>query len=190
MMLVMAATETAPGRLELIRGFINTRELDRGTDELADARNAADWLADRGLPGPDGPVAEEDRERLVAVREALRSLILANNEGDPPPAGALGTLNEQSHEAALGLRFDAAGAALVSTCGGVDSTIAHLLAIVHESMQEGTWRRLKACSADDCRWAFYDRSRNRSGTWCDMSDCGNRAKARAYRERHQAGSKR
>ena len=49
---------------------------------------------------------------------------------------------------------------------------------------------VKACPADDCRWAFYDRSRNRSGTWCDMSDCGNRAKARAYRKRHQAEGKR
>jgi predicted RNA-binding Zn ribbon-like protein len=182
----MASTQTAPGELELVREFINTRELDRGADELAEAGNAAAWLADRGLPAPDGSMAEQDRTRLVAVREALRSLLLANNSGDLPPASALETLNEQSREAALGLRFDAVGAELVSTCGGVDSTIAELLAIVHAAMHEGTWHRLKACAADDCEWAFYDRSRNRSGTWCDMADCGNRAKARAFRERHKA----
>lgn len=190
MMTVMASTQVAPGRLEQVREFVNTWDLERATDELDETRNAADWLADRGLPRPEGSMTEQDRKRLVAVRESLRLLLLANNSGEPPPETALKTLNEQSDEAALGLRFDADGAELVSTCGGVDSTIAHLLAIVHESMREGTWRRLKACPADDCRWAFYDRSRNRSGTWCDMSECGNRAKARAYRERHQPHGKR
>jgi predicted RNA-binding Zn ribbon-like protein len=188
MMLVMSSTQSAPGRLELVREFVNTRDVERGTDEL-DA-DAAGWLADRGLPGPDVSLPEDDRARLVAVREALRGLMLANNSGDAPPRDALATLNEQSAEAALGLRFDAEGAELVSSCGGVDSTIAHLLAIVHESMRDGTWGRLKTCPADDCLWAFYDHSRNRSGTWCDMSECGNRAKARSYRERHQAESKR
>ncbi|MGH2778535.1 MAG: CGNR zinc finger domain-containing protein, partial [Actinomycetota bacterium] len=32
--------------------------------------------------------------------------------------------------------------------------------------------------------AFYDHSKNRSGKWCTMRVCGNRAKTRAYRERH------
>jgi predicted RNA-binding Zn ribbon-like protein len=50
-------------------------------------------------------------------------------------------------------------------------------------MSDGTWARVKACRAEDCRWAFYDFSRNRSGTWCDMAVCGNRAKVRAYRAR-------
>jgi predicted RNA-binding Zn ribbon-like protein len=41
------------------------------------------------------------------------------------------------------------------------------------------------CAAEDCRWAFYDRSRNRSRTWCSMEECGNRAKARSYRARQR-----
>jgi len=31
---------------------------------------------------------------------------------------------------------------------------------------------------------FIDESRNRSRSWCDVSDCGNRAKARRYHHRH------
>jgi predicted RNA-binding Zn ribbon-like protein len=112
-------------------------------------------------------------------------LLLANNSGEPISAEALETLNEQSAEAAVALRFDREGAALVTACGGVDSAIARLLAIVHGSMNDRTWPRLKACPADDCLWAFYDHSRNRSGTWCEMGECGNRAKARRYRERHK-----
>ena len=45
------------------------------------------------------------------------------------------------------------------------------------------WKRLKACRLHTCEWAFYDHTKNRSGAWCNMAVCGNRAKARAYRER-------
>jgi predicted RNA-binding Zn ribbon-like protein len=54
-------------------------------------------------------------------------------------------------------------------------------------MADGSWERLKVCPADDCLWAFYDRSRNRSRRWCDMEVCGNRAKVRGYRERRSRG---
>ncbi len=61
-----------------------------------------------------------------------------------------------------------------------------LLIPVAESIADGSWQRAKACRASDCMWAFYDRSRNRSGTWCDMAVCGNRTKVRAYRARSTA----
>ena len=45
---------------------------------------------------------------------------------------------------------------------------------------------LKLCADETCRSVFYDRSKNRSGRWCSMSTCGNRAKVRAWRERQRA----
>jgi predicted RNA-binding Zn ribbon-like protein len=184
-MAVMPTDQTAPAKLELVREFVNTRDVEEGTDALASEAEAVAWLAAHGLDGGQRSISEEDRVRLVEVREALRGLLLANNSGEPISAEALETLNEQSAEAAVALRFDREGAALVTACGGVDSAIARLLAIVHGSMNDRTWPRLKACPADDCLWAFYDHSRNRSGTWCEMGECGNRAKARRYRERHK-----
>ena len=88
-MLVMAKKQLAPGRLELVRGFVNTRDLDRGIDELAEPVDATGWLADRGLPTPDESITDQDLERLVAVREALLALLLANNSGEPPPRARL-----------------------------------------------------------------------------------------------------
>jgi predicted RNA-binding Zn ribbon-like protein len=178
--------QDAPGDLELVRNFVNSRDVEAGSDAFGTSGDAAAWLAEQGLPGPRGDVGEEDRERLSAVREALREMLLANNAGEPPPSAALAELNRQSSEAAIGLHFDSQGSALVTQCDGVDSTIAKVLAIAHESMREGTWQRLKVCPADDCLWAFYDRSRNHSATWCEMQECGNRAKARAYRERQRS----
>jgi predicted RNA-binding Zn ribbon-like protein len=59
-----------------------------------------------------------------------------------------------------------------------------VLAAVGAAMADGSWRRLKACRSDSCRWAFIDNARNLSRQWCDMAVCGNRAKARAYRSRN------
>lgn len=44
-------------------------------------------------------------------------------------------------------------------------------------------RRVRACGSEDCGWLFVDTSRNGSRRWCDMSDCGNRAKARRHYNR-------
>lgn len=43
--------------------------------------------------------------------------------------------------------------------------------------------RVKECHGEDCNWLFVDSSRNRSRRWCDMADCGNRAKARRFYSR-------
>jgi predicted RNA-binding Zn ribbon-like protein len=181
--------QKAPSELEVVRRLVNTRDVEQGTDLLEGLAATNDWLSENGLPGA-GNLDQSDLERLSSVREALREMLLANNAGEPAPRAAVEELNRQSSEAAIGLRFDADGSQLVTTCQGVDSTIARLLSIVHESMGSGTWERLKVCPADDCLWAFYDRSRNHSRTWCEMEDCGNRAKARAYRERRRSGRSR
>lgn len=179
----MRETHHAPGRLELVREFVNTSDVEEGTDEFADLAGTTAWLRAHGLaPGTD-EASEADRKRLVAAREALRALLLANNTGDPAPSKALEVLNESSEEVALGLRFGAEGSALVSACDGADAVLAEVLAVVHGAMGDGTWERLKVCPAPDCLWAFYDRSRNRSATWCQMGACGNRSKARAFRAR-------
>jgi predicted RNA-binding Zn ribbon-like protein len=68
---------------------------------------------------------------------------------------------------------------------GVTGALGHLLAIAFAAMADRTWQRLKACREPACRRAFYDHSKNHSGTWCDMAACGSRAKMRAYyRRRH------
>ena len=45
--------------------------------------------------------------------------------------------------------------------------------------------RIRECDAPDCNWLFLDHSRGGRRKWCDMSTCGNRAKARRYYERHR-----
>jgi predicted RNA-binding Zn ribbon-like protein len=111
-----------------------------------------------------------------AFREALRALLA--DKRDP---AAIAALDRAAADARLAVRFDRDGTARLEG----DGLIASLLAIIARAQADGTWERMKACRAEDCRWAFYDRSRNRSRAWCSMRECGNRAKARSYRARQR-----
>jgi predicted RNA-binding Zn ribbon-like protein len=83
-----------------------------------------------------------------------------------------------------GIDVDPAGQIVVVPAGaGSRAALTRLLMIGAEAATAGTWARLKVCSADDCQWAFYDRSPTHSGCWCSMQICGSRAKSRAYRSR-------
>jgi predicted RNA-binding Zn ribbon-like protein len=180
--------QTAPGQLEDLRDFVNTLDLDEGTDELTSPEALASWLEPRDLLGEGAKVGERELKRAVELRESFRRLLLANNGGELDP-GAIESLNRAADDARISVRFDSGGRPVLAIAGsGEGAVLAPLVTIAYESMVAGNWSRLKVCPADDCQWAFYDHSKNRSGTWCSMQVCGNRAKVRAYRER-RAGTK-
>lgn len=180
--------QEAPGRLELVRQFVNTVDVEDGEERLAGPPDLARWLRDNGLLERGAQVGEADVARALAVREALRAQLAANNGQDADP-GAVTTLHEAARRAGIALRFEPGGSTLEPEAGGVDGALGRLLTIVHAAEHDGTWARLKACPWHTCRWAFYDNTKNRSGVWCTMEVCGNRAKARAYRERRAASAR-
>ncbi len=183
----MSKQEQAPGELEVIRGFVNTMDIEHGADALANPGDLAAWLEAHGLAEPGLKVSRGELERAVALREALRGVLLAHNTRSEVPESATEVLDATACRARLQLRFDLTGRSrLEAGRGGADGALGRLLAIVHAAAADGTWQRLKACRDHDCEWAFYDHTKNRSGAWCNMAVCGNRAKARAYRERRGA----
>jgi predicted RNA-binding Zn ribbon-like protein len=181
------AANPAPGDLETVRLFVNTLDLEGHEEEQLDRpESLAAWLSEQGLTRGRVKAGPADLRRAREVREALRKLLLANN-GFPLDPGALDSLNRAAARSRVTAAFDDHATWRVEpSARGVDEGIGRLLAIVFHSMSDGGWQRLKACGADSCQWAFYDLSKNRSGRWCDMAECGNRAKARAYRERARA----
>ena len=177
----MLDKHTAPHRLDLVMDFVNTADPDSG-ELLEGPADLSRWLAGRELMPKGERAGRADFARAVELREALRSAMLANNGGpEDPAAGAL--LEAAARRGELSVHFRDGGSLLEPCAEGPDGALAALLAPVAEAMSDGTWARVKACRAEDCQWAFYDFSRNRSGTWCDMAVCGNRAKVRAYRAR-------
>ena len=180
----MADDSRAPGELELVREFVNTLDVEDDVDVFATPAGLAGWLGDHGLD-PGGRIGARDLERAVTAREGLRALLLANN-GEPLDPATAQRLNEAASASRLAVRFGAEGESQLEPAGaGVDRALGAIYGIVFRSMAEGTWERLKACRADACQWGFYDNSKNRSGTWCSMKVCGNREKARSFRERNR-----
>jgi hypothetical protein len=146
----------------LVVDFLNTIDVETGTDLLADPHGWRAWLAARGVSDPDP-------NSTAGVRTALRAAV-----GDPAHRRAGLT-------ASVTVSLEADGPRLAS-----DEVVGAVLAAASRLAVLGDWDRIKICPADDCRWAFFDRSRNHSRTWCSMRVCGNREKARAWRERARA----
>lgn len=187
--MVMSKQQNAPGELELVRQFVNTLDIEAGTEALSTPEALGTWLSEAGLSHAKLEPTVAELRRAVRLREALRETLVAHSEPScTEPADAWRALDEAARRARLHVRFDPGGSALVEPeAEGVDAALGRLLAIVQGAIAQDTWRRLKACRLHTCEWAFYDHTKNRSGAWCNMAVCGNRAKARTYRERH-AGS--
>jgi predicted RNA-binding Zn ribbon-like protein len=109
---------------------------------------------------------------------------MLEHNGGPHDPSAGGELERAARDGDLGVRFEAdGGVRLQARRDGFAGALAAVLVPVARAAADGSWLRLKACRADGCAWAFYDRSRNRSGKWCEMAVCGNRTKVRTYRRR-------
>jgi predicted RNA-binding Zn ribbon-like protein len=186
----VTADPDVPAGIARVRAFVNTREID-GDDEVEGFASPADlgaWLVAQGLLDP-GPILDEtDLHEAVLVREALREL-LAGNAGHGVDPEALEVLGAAAARAPVAVRFGGeAGASLAPLAHGLGGALGRIFGDVATAAADGSLARLKVCRNDECRWAYYDASRNRSARWCSMAGCGNRMKGRAYRSRTRSGA--
>ena len=178
------ASDPAPDELALVEAFVNTWNADAGTEAVPGPVELRDWLVEQDLLDGGARATAAEHGQAIEVREALRALLLQNAGHEVGPDAAA-VLDAAARRAKLTVRFGAGGVVRTEPeARGVAGALGRLLAVVAAAQDDGTWIRLKACLADDCQWAYYDRSRNRSAVWCDMRVCGNRQKVRSYRERH------
>ena len=176
----------APEPLLAIQALANTYDFDEDEERLLDPDSTRTWLVESGLAQPGVTVDRREYDELLDFRGVIRDLLDANLHAEHTPdaealariAGAHPVPVAVDDAGALGLDLEPP-----ASVGGV---IAQMLGIVLEAQTRGEWPRLKICAADDCRWAFYDSSKNRGGTWCRMEECGNRIKNRRYRDRQSA----
>jgi len=135
-------------------------------------------------------------ERAMVLREAIYRTFSALAGGARPLEDDLLILNAALAVAPVRLqvarRVHATAAAEQYVCewltdvavlGGVLGPVAWSAANLLAS-DEVQW--VKACGGDACGWLFLDTTKNHSRRWCDMADCGSRAKAKRYYRRKQA----
>jgi hypothetical protein len=174
----------APGGLGFVHDLLNTRSAGRPRqpDLLADVASARHWADEAlaawaGETGQDVPVAlgEDDLDPLRDLRVDLHAHV-ARADGPGP-----------GHQAGVVLRLGPDGRVRPEPRGSGWRALASLALIaIAEAQAADTWRRLKACRNPRCEAAFFDRSRNNSGTWHDVRVCGNPANLRAYRARQRS----
>src|SRR5512146_1630656 len=125
---------------DLILDFVNTLHKDPEGDEeqLSTPAALAAWLGERGLLAGEraGPA---DLRHAVELREALRLLLLANNEVDVDTAAAWEVLDTAARRARVDLRFPAGAPALVPCAAGVAGALGGILAAVHAAVADCSW---------------------------------------------------
>lgn len=169
----------APGPLEFVREFVNTLDRDAGTDRFSTPDSWVMWAHEHGI---EGRTDRDELARAVALRESIRLALLANHDRLPLPESTSSALADAVRGSRAQVAFTSSGLTLVVGPGsGMDTVISRVVSASADALADGTWTRLKACAYDSCQWAFYDHSRSRTGRWCSMEICGNRAKQARWR---------
>jgi predicted RNA-binding Zn ribbon-like protein len=180
------AKDAAPGGLGFVEDLLNTASMGkpRQPDLLADLDSAQAWL-DASLKNlrrvdpqaPAAPITLDERglRRIRTLRDALRTALSGVSDTRTPTI-----------EATTSASFSSAGPMLLPRGTGVEALRSYALIQLIAARYGGTAGRLKVCANPRCQGVFYDRSKNCSRVWHDVTICGNIENVRAYRARKRA----
>ncbi|MBB2948323.1 putative RNA-binding Zn ribbon-like protein [Actinoplanes lutulentus] len=147
---------------------------------------AARWAVEAGLLTDPPASGTDDLTRLLALREATYRLVRGVLAGDDPGAADLRTLNEAAAGTPAALTLTARGAQRAGDLDAAAAEVARAAVTLLGEMYGETPPRVRECERAACTRLFVDRSRGGTRSWCGMSECGNRVKAREYRARKAA----
>jgi hypothetical protein len=181
-------TPPAPGDLELVRAFLSLHDHEqRNPDGLPPSLESLRWwLTSKGLVEDGDHIRDQDLAWALRVRDAL-TMKVRENMGDPPDTTATEFLNRAAEQTGLRVCFGCDEDSPIHVeAEGVRGAIGRILGSAFLAELDGRWERFRVCHDPGCSSVFFDHSKNKSGKWCSMSSCGNRAKVRAFRERQAA----
>jgi predicted RNA-binding Zn ribbon-like protein len=141
-----------------------------------------DWLLEAGLLDEAPEVDAAGLAATVALREVIYRLASARALGTPADPADRVALNLAAEPAPIRVRLLDGGR--LTRTGDLAAARSTLARTTVELLGGPTAEQLKECGGNPCSRLFLDSSRRGTRRWCDMSECGNRAKAAAYRGRH------
>lgn len=189
--------------------FVNTVAWRRSAREerLSSYGDLLEWafqarlLTRREYRGLRQTAARRDRDARIVLmrarrfREALYRVCDAIAGRRTVGVADLAAVNEEVSLSRARMRMAARAEHFEWEWIGDDQALESVMCRVAKSAMEllttGDLSRIRRCeSTDGCGWLFVDASRNRSRRWCDMRDCGNRAKVRRYYRTHRGSRSR
>jgi predicted RNA-binding Zn ribbon-like protein len=133
------------------------------------------WSAATGQAAHQLELTEPDLVELRSLRDELQRFVRREPDAET-----------RQLTSSAGLQAGMDGQVRVRPRGTGWRRVASITLIeILEAQRTDRWRRLKLCRNRRCSAAFYDRSRNNSGVWHDVQQCGNAANLRAYRARRR-----
>jgi predicted RNA-binding Zn ribbon-like protein len=179
---VSSSIAEVPASIVVVRDFVNTDDHELGTDDFETGRGLSDWLAKARLVTEGERATEAELALARRLRDGLRRGLELNHDRTAEP---LPDLEQVLAELPVRLVWDGTSPVLSTDAPGVLGGLARVALAAHESVRSHDWPRLKICAFDECAWAYFDHSKNRSRAYCEYG-CGNKIKTRAYRARKRA----
>ncbi|HEX6518049.1 MAG TPA: CGNR zinc finger domain-containing protein [Nocardioidaceae bacterium] len=167
--------------VEVLVAFLNTFHVELDRESLTTPADLARWAREHRLGAGLGGLDESDLAAARLAREALRAHLA---EGPRRPGSS--ALARMIGEVRLAPTLDERGLHLAPTGTGWSLLWGRLVVLLHQAQAGGRLSRLKVCPGENCAWAFHDRSKNGSRTWCSEQVCGARTRSRNYRRRRRS----
>ena len=157
---------------------------------LPDWESFLRWAAQVGLVGPESYFEllshPEPLDEIIRLREAIYRVALGISGELRISKSNVDFIRERANALRPEIEFhDNAGRwcpapslASEQLCGVLGAEALSLFCSPKAS-------RIGVCDGGNCGWLFLDESRGKRRRWCDMNDCGSRAKARRYYEKHK-----
>jgi predicted RNA-binding Zn ribbon-like protein len=174
------------------------------TDKLTSYSDLVAWSQQAGIltAAEAAALASESRraeaeaevvlDQAVDVREAMFRIFVAHGNNETPHETDLATFNTSLANAMAQARVRAVEDGFVwdwpAEATRLDRMLWPIVRSAADLLVSSELERVRQCGGEDCTWLFLDTTRNHSRRWCDMRDCGNRAKARRHYQRQRQAS--
>jgi predicted RNA-binding Zn ribbon-like protein len=189
--------------------FVNTVSARKGRfpyEWLPNYANLAAWGHQAGLLNADQvmkllrqaqndpPAAQNVWRRALDLRDAIYRLVSAHAAGQPVQMEDLAALNSEIPAAYQHLQLTPEKDGLAwrwpDAPDALDGFLWPVVRSAAELLTSPDLERAGECHNPTCGWLYLDTSKNHSRRWCDMSSCGNTAKAHSFyqRKRQQKAS--
>lgn len=159
-----------------LAGTVQHRRTDR-RDLLTGPAELARWLVEAGILDTEPHIDAAGLKSAVALREAAYRLAL-----DTASAADRDLLNRAAAARPAQVALTPDGT--IDRAGTLNAALSTLARATIELLGSPAAARVRECGADACTRLYIDSSRAASRRWCDMQECGNRAKAAGFRARH------
>jgi predicted RNA-binding Zn ribbon-like protein len=180
--------------------FVNTASWqgsESTTEHLETSEDLLRWCLENGTGNPETNLPSQAPgtsasgspllRKALKLRKTIYGLFLAVADGRTPRQSDIEALNRalaaspacfhiQYRSGRFNCQRKTAGVGSENMLDAIAWSAADLLA-----SDDLSW--VKRCASDGCGWLFIDRTKNHRRRWCDMADCGSRAKAHRYYQR-------